>query len=154
MSIRFTLPIKTTNPNNGSAGFSRHAAFAKARRRKDQRATAGLATRAHCPLPPFPLTVTITRLAPSGGLDPHDGLGAALKGVIDGIADGLGLTNDRDPRVTWVLGQRRSAKGVYAVEVTVTAIPIAATTLTQDAPAEGEGHQGSARLPERVPEAS
>lgn len=71
------------------------------------------------PLPPFPVVVTVTRLAPSSGLDPHDGLGAACKAVIDGVTDGLGLTNDRDPRVTWKLAQERSPRGVYGVRVRI-----------------------------------
>lgn len=126
--IRFSLAIKTTNPNNGAAGFSRAAAFAKARRRKAQRQAAGAMTRAVVgPSPRWPLTVHVVRVAPSDGLDPHDGLGAALKGIIDGIADGLGLTNDRDPRITWRLDQRRGPRGVYAVEVAVEFTAHAAT---------------------------
>lgn len=118
VDVRFTLALKTTNPNNGSAGFSRAATFAKARRRKAQRQVAGAMTRVMVgPSPRWPLVITLTRVAPSDGLDPHDGLGAALKGVIDGVADGLGLRDDRDARVTWVLGQRRGHKGAYAVEV-------------------------------------
>ncbi len=132
--MTFTIHVKTTNPNNGGQGWSRNAAFAKARARKAQREAAHVLTRAHVGRDPtFPVTVTVTRVAPSAGLDPHDGLGAALKGCIDGIADGLGLKNDRDARVTWVLGQRRGAAGAYSVEVTVEAAPlaVAAPTLTQ-----------------------
>lgn len=76
-----------------------------------------LLTRAHVKAVTFPVRVIVTRVAPSSGLDEHDGLGAALKGCIDGIADGLGLTNDRDPRVTWELRQQRG-RG-YAVEVEI-----------------------------------
>ncbi len=112
--------MKTTNPNNGSQGFSRNASFAKARRRKAQRQAAWAKTvRALGLEPVLPVVVTVCRVAPSGGLDPHDALGPALKGIIDGIADGLGLKNDRDPRVTWVLAQRRGEAGLYAVEVRV-----------------------------------
>ena len=116
MVVTFTLAgLRTTNPNNGSQGWSRNAAFAKARARKGQRSMAWAATRKTLgPAPTLPVVVTVCRVAPSQGLDPHDGLGAALKGCIDGIADGLGLKNDRDPRVQWVLEQRR---GPWAVEV-------------------------------------
>lgn len=117
--IAFTLAIKTTNPNNGSAGFSRNAAYAKARRRKVERRTAHLRTLSMVATPVFPCLVTLTRVAPSDGLDPHDGLGAALKGCIDGVADGLGLRNDRDPRVTWKLAQRRGPAGFYGVDVVI-----------------------------------
>lgn len=121
------VPVRTSNPNNGSAGWSRNAAFAKARRRKAERGAAHvrlLAAGAH--MVTLPVTVTVTRVAPSDGLDPHDGLGAALKGCIDGVADALGLKNDRDPRVTWVLGQRRGKPKEYAVEVRIEAREVAA----------------------------
>lgn len=122
--IAVTIPVKTTNPNNGAQGWSKNAAFAKARARKAQRRAAHLHVRSVMPRtwltsPPWPLVVTVRRVAPSSGLDPHDGLGAALKGCIDGVADALGLTNDRDPRVTWRLEQRRGGPREYGVEVEV-----------------------------------
>lgn len=124
IAIEAVVPVKTTNPNNGAQGWSRNAAFAKARRRKVQRTAAFLRVRSAMPrawldAPPWPVVVTVRRVAPSSGLDPHDGLGAALKGIIDGIADALGLASDRDPRVTWRLEQRRGMPREYAVEVRV-----------------------------------
>lgn len=118
--VEFVLPLKTTNPNNGQTGNSKLAAIIRGRKRAEQRAIAGMATRGRGPFT-FPVTVTVTRIAPSRGLDPHDGLGAALKGAIDGIADGLGLKDDRDPRVRWVLDQRRSVRAVWGVEVRIEA---------------------------------
>jgi hypothetical protein len=50
------------------------------------------------------VVVTLTRLAPSRGLD-DDNLAASLKAVRDGVADALGLAEDRDPRVTWRYAQ-------------------------------------------------
>ena len=121
MSLAFTLSLRTKNPNNGAMGFSRNAAFAKVRARKAERSAAWAATLSAVGLTPaLPVRVTVCRVAPSNGLDPHDGLGAALKGCIDGIADGLGLKNDRDPRVTWVLEQRR---GPWGVDVRIEARP-------------------------------
>lgn len=116
---QFTVALRTTNPNNGAYGTSRNAMFARARARKAQRSALRLSTQSSVrymqDLFGKCIEVTVTRIAPSNGLDPHDGLGAALKGAIDGIADGLGLKNDRDPRVRWILKQRRG-KG-YGVEV-------------------------------------
>lgn len=61
--------------------------------------------------------VTITRCAPSDGLD-RDNLGAALKPVQDGVARALGV-DDRDARETvrpgpveWERGQERGPWGV------------------------------------------
>lgn len=65
------------------------------------------------------LEILVTRLAPSNGLDEHDGLRTALSAVVDGIADALGLSNDRHPQIRWAYDQARSAPRVYAIEVRV-----------------------------------
>jgi len=62
------------------------------------------------------LTIVVTRVAPSAGLDPHDGLPVAAKSVVDGIADALGLASDRDERVSWRYAAERGPWGVV-VEV-------------------------------------
>jgi len=111
----FTIPIRTRNPCNGSQGVTRGAMFARQRERTRQRNIVRSVVRCSGPYV-LPVVVTVTRVAPSRGLDPHDGLGAALKGIIDGVADGLGLSDDRDSRVAWRLEQRR---GQYAVEVRI-----------------------------------
>lgn len=67
---------------------------------------------------PWSIRVTLTRLAPSSGLD-DDNLRGALKYVRDGVADALGV-NDRDPRVTWDYDQRRSKPREWAVEIRLT----------------------------------
>jgi len=117
--ITFVAQLKTKNLLNLAHGISRNAMFARARVKKSQRTLMAMLTKANVRNPEFPLKVTITRIAPSNGLDPHDGLGAALKGCIDGIADGLGLKNDRDVRVEWVLRQTRGKPREYAVRVDV-----------------------------------
>lgn len=123
MALTVIIPIKTTNPNNGQTGNTRLAAIIRGKQRKSQRAATALCIIAKWIQSPFwrpdmlPAYVTVTRLAPSNGLDPHDGLGAALKGCIDGVADALGLKNDRDPRVKWKLMQERSK--TYGVRVEI-----------------------------------
>jgi hypothetical protein len=67
----------------------------------------------------LPCTVTLTRIAPRE-LDTGDNLPSALKHCRDGIADWLGI-DDRDPRVTWVYGQRRGAAKYYGVEILIEA---------------------------------
>jgi hypothetical protein len=124
--VHVRVAVKTTNPNNGAQGWSKNAAFAKARRRKAERAKArdsvAFTISAHCWHEDAPWRVFVTRVAPSQGLDPHDGLGAALKGCIDGVADALGLKNDRDPRVTWIIGQRQGPRGFYAVDIIIESV--------------------------------
>lgn len=111
----FSLPIRTKNPNNNREHWRNVAA-----RAKTQRAVAAHACRpkwnALLTRDPFVLlvgiTITLTRVGPKG-LD-DDGNVASLKAVRDGIADAMRLKSDKDPRVSWVYGQRR---GAYAVEV-------------------------------------
>jgi hypothetical protein len=120
-AVEVAFALRTRNPNNGAMGHSRIAAILKSKERRQQREATMLQVLSLSPLPDLPVIVTVTRLAPSGGLDPHDGLGAALKGVIDGTADALGLKNDRDPRVTWQLAQERGPRGYYGVRVRIEA---------------------------------
>jgi hypothetical protein len=63
--------------------------------------------------PPLPCTITLTRCAPSRGLD-GDNLQGALKAVRDQVAVWLGC-DDRDPRVEWRYEQQRSRRGVWQV---------------------------------------
>lgn len=60
--------------------------------------------------PAVPCAVTLTRVAPSNGLD-SDNLQGGLKAVRDELAVWLGV-DDRDPRVEWKYAQRRGAWGV------------------------------------------
>ncbi len=57
-----------------------------------------------------PLVVTITRVAPSSGLD-SDNLVGSGKHVRDAIAGVLGI-DDRSPLVTWVVAQERGDWGL------------------------------------------
>jgi len=126
-SVRVLLPLRTKSMLNGSQGFSRGAAMAAARLRKQQRGLVKLKLVTPVFLSDVWLSegvvVMLTRIAPSDGLD-DDNLRAALKSCRDGVADALGC-DDRDPRVEWRYGQRRGkakdpelARG-YGVEVVV-----------------------------------
>ncbi len=68
------------------------------------------------------LTITLTRIAPLD-LDGHDNLRTAMKPVVDGITDALGLKNDRDVRLTWKYDQERAGVREYAVKVSVALRP-------------------------------
>jgi hypothetical protein len=113
------VPVKTTNPLNGSWGHW----TAKSRARKAQRGgtvealrTAFLTSTYEVK---FPVQVHLVRVAPSNGLD-DDALPAALKSIRDGVADWLGLDDDRTPLVRWTYDQRRGMRGQYQVDVTIT----------------------------------
>ena len=62
-----------------------------------------------------PLVVTLTRIAPSRGLDEGDNLPSSQKHVRDAVAKVLGI-DDRDPRVRWIYAQSR---GPWSVQITI-----------------------------------
>ncbi len=106
--------LHTVSEANARGHWAKHA-----KRAKEQRGFVRLLLDARLGRAPvLPLTVTLTRYAPSSGLD-DDNLRGALKAARDGVADWLGI-NDRNPSVTWAYGQDR---GPYAVHVTVEARP-------------------------------
>jgi len=68
--------------------------------------------------PVLPVRVTLTRIAPSSGLDEHDNLRGSLKPFADGVADWLGV-DDRDARIEWRYSQERGQ--AHAVRIVVEA---------------------------------
>ena len=118
--IRFVVPVKTTNPLNGSGGTTRGGRMAAARRAKAQRRVARLCTTfaLRTALLRSPLAVTMTRVS-TGTLDAHDGLPASLKRIVDGIAEALGIDDGDTTKVRWLYAQRKGKRGEHAVEVKI-----------------------------------
>lgn len=117
MIATVVIPIKTTNPLNGSQANWR----GKAGRRKRERAATRLALLAdarslegigRC------TRATFTRIAPSSGLD-DDGLRASFKSVRDEVAAFLGVSDAPSGGVSWEYAQERGARGAYAVVVQI-----------------------------------
>ncbi len=141
--VTVTLPLKLTNPLNGSWGHW----SVKARARKAIRHAVALAL--HGPLADLQyrlacedadsietpaddnlartrlvsyltqVRLTVTRIAPRS-LDRHDGLPASAKPVVDAVADVLRI-NDADPRLVVSYAQERGAAKQYAVRISVEA---------------------------------
>ena len=105
--ISITLPIHTVSEANRRDHWA-----VKARRVKAQRKI----TKALVPRFGLPCIVTLVRVG-AKPLDAHDNLRSSLKGVVDSIAERLGVP-DNDPRIEWRYGQ---AKGAPAVLVTLEA---------------------------------
>jgi hypothetical protein len=84
--------------------------MARSRRVKLERETTGWALKGS-EKPALPCTVTLTRTAPSEGLD-DDNLAGALKGVRDAVAEWLGVDDKRTDVVRYVYAQRRGQWGV------------------------------------------
>lgn len=91
---------------------SREHHMARARRVKSERAVVGWYLRSHA-TPTLPCVVTLTRIAPSSGIDPFDNLPSSLKGVVDAIAEWIGI-DDKDPAVKYEAKQER---GPWAVRI-------------------------------------
>jgi crossover junction endodeoxyribonuclease RusA len=107
--IAFEMPYLLPSAANLREHWRRRAA-----RVRSERATTAAAARAwDAPRVPFPLVVTITRVAPRM-LD-SDNSASAAKAVRDGIADALGV-DDSNPLVLWRYSQE---KGRPAVRVEI-----------------------------------
>lgn len=98
------VPIRTVPGQNVRENWRARARRVKAERRAVAWLLAGK------PKPPAPLTVRLTRIAPSSGLD-DDNLAGALKAVRDQIAAWMGIDDGR-AEVRYVYAQRRGPWGV------------------------------------------
>lgn len=99
--MKLWLPVVTVNPLNAREHWSK-----RSRRAKSHRTDAGYLVLAALRLEPIKADrwrVHLCRVAPRM-MDSHDGLRAALKNVVDGIADGLGY--DDDSLIEWEYSQR------------------------------------------------
>lgn len=112
--VHVSVPLRTGRGLNGREHWR-----ARARRVRVERHAVGWVLAAHT-WPTGRVRVLLTRVAPSSGLD-GDNLQGALKAVRDQVAAWLGR-DDADQSITWDYGQRRGAKGEWAVEIHVTEV--------------------------------
>lgn len=114
VEIRIPLPgLKLVSLTNQREHWRTRARRAKSQRHIGE-LTVKAALRSSGEVLRFPVTVTITRIAPRV-LD-DDNLAGAAKSVRDGVADALGV-DDRDPRVRWAVAQRKGKPREYGAEV-------------------------------------
>jgi hypothetical protein len=118
--VSFTVPIHTPSLSNLREHWSARAkrarlhrlatmaAWANATMRERENRTAAKKLEARVRAGE-PLTITLTRISPRK-IDSSN-LGAALKSVVDQVADELGI-NDGDERHTWSFRQRKGEPGV------------------------------------------
>ena len=88
--------------------------YARAKRVRTERETVSWFLRGQVK-PPLPCVVTLTRIAPSNGLDPFENLPSSLKGCVDAFAQWIGV-DDKDPAVRYVAKQER---GPWSVRIEV-----------------------------------
>jgi hypothetical protein len=108
-AVSVLLPVTAVSPNRTSGEHW----SARKRRAAAQHATVRAMLHGHQPR--LPCVVTMTRRAPSSGLDSHDNLRMSMKHVADSVAAWLGVP-DKDPRVEWRYDQER---GPYGVRLTI-----------------------------------
>lgn len=108
------LELKTISEPNARGHWAKRAARAKAQRRMAHALCAAPAAAVG-----LPVAVTLTRIAPSNGLD-DDNLRGALKAVRDGVADAFGL-DDRDGRIRWQYGQAHGKDYGVRIDMEATA---------------------------------
>ena len=108
--ITISLPLHTVSLTNSREHWRKRATRASKHRFAARTLCGGV-----CRSTGLPAIVTLTRIAPSAGLD-DDNLPPALKSVRDGIADAFGV-DDRDPRIKWQYAQERGKR--YGVDVTI-----------------------------------
>lgn len=120
------LGVRLTNPLNGATGHSRLQSIIRSNERKKHRSLTRDLVSLQVPIrvrQDFAqgmwrglLAVQITRIS-AGKLDAWDGLPAALKPVVDGIADAFGVRDD-DPRWQWLPPkQEKQGRGVFGVRI-------------------------------------
>jgi hypothetical protein len=103
--MRLDLALQTRGGMN-----AREHHMARSRRVKSERATVGWYLRAFTK-PALPLIVTLTRIAPSAGLD-DDNLASALKSCRDSFAEWIGVDDRHRDVVRYRYEQERGAWGV------------------------------------------
>jgi hypothetical protein len=116
--LAYTDALRLPSVANGSRGRSMGALRMQAERKKNQRLVGAAAGRMFrgivlCEQAKF-FVVRLTRISPRS-LD-SDNLESALKSVRDGVANVLGI-DDRDPRVRYVVDQRKGEHGESAVRI-------------------------------------
>lgn len=115
MKTTIEIPIRTTNPNNGSWGGWQQ----QAGKRKSERARVGkylMTVQA-----PKVLRVTLTRVS-CNEMD-HAGLLASLKSVQDAVAHRLGVDDRPSGCVEWVFAQAKGERGKPVVVVEIERLP-------------------------------
>ena len=108
--IVLALPIHLKNTSNVREHWSK-----RARRAAHHRGLARLAVAASNARTLLPCIVTLTRISPRH-FD-FDGLVCSAKAVRDGIADGLGLSDDNNPSVDFEYAWRKGSG--QTVEITI-----------------------------------
>lgn len=110
--MKLVIPMRTVSGMN-----AREHPMARAKRVKAERGCVAwylIKTRR----PAIPCLVTLTRIGPTNGLDPFDNLPSSLKGVVDQIAEWLGVDDRKDDRVRYVCRQQRGPSWAVQIEIT------------------------------------
>lgn len=117
------IPLRTERGQNTREHWARRAARVKAE--KWAVAWSLFDAFGHTPPWPLPIAVTLTRCAPSGGLD-DDNLVGSLKAIRDAVAEWLGVDDKHSQTVRYAYAQQHARE--WAVRITFQPL----TTTTQE----------------------
>ncbi len=104
--VNITIPLRTSPGLNAREHWTK-----RAKRVGRERFAVGTALNGQ-PKPALPCVVTITRIAPSNGLDPFDNLPSSLKAAVDAFAAWIGVDDRKSDLVRYQCKQERGAWGV------------------------------------------
>lgn len=110
--VSIVVPVRTVSEANAHQHW-RH----RNRRARGQRMVTAALLRHAGPLPPLPVVVTLTRIAPRS-LDRADNLPGSMKHVLDGVADVYGV-DDRSDLYQWRYAQERGKQKEVGVRVDI-----------------------------------
>jgi len=118
LDVTVLVPIRTVSESNSREFWAKRAARAQVQRRACALAVRSALAGTMAAIGVEHVSVSLARISPRE-LD-DDNLRGALKACRDGVTDALGLTSDRNPRVSWLYYQRKGDPKQQAVEVRIT----------------------------------
>jgi hypothetical protein len=117
-TLRMDIPIRTVSGLNAREHWRKRAKRVEAERYAVRMAIVAQFGAKVADAPKPPCVVKLTRIGPTNGLDPFDNLPSALKGVVDEIANWLGVNDRKSDLVRYECAQERGKEWLVRVEIT------------------------------------
>ena len=115
--MKFEIPIRTVSGMNAREHWRKRAKRVEAERFAVRLAIVQQYGAQLPEAPKRPCIVKLTRIGPTRGLDPFDNLPSSLKGVVDEIANWLGVDDRKSDLVRYECAQRRGPQWMVEVEI-------------------------------------
>lgn len=115
--MTFDIPLRTVSGMNAREHWRKRARRVEAERMAVRMAIVGQYGAKLPERPRKPCLVKLTRIGPTNGLDPFDNLPSSLKGVVDEIANWLGVDDRKSDLVRYKCAQERGKQWLVRVEI-------------------------------------